>query len=104
MPGAAMCRVARIAATRPISAFASGSTGYPKGIRIAHWALAALLRDTVPRFGMGPDTRMLLNTSISFDVSLAEIGGTLAGGGALVVGGMRPLAAEQLTTTLDQTS
>jgi UDP-N-acetylmuramate--L-alanine ligase len=83
--------------------FTSGSTGYPKGVRIAQRALAALLRDTVPRFGIGPDTRMLLNTSISFDVSLAEIGGTLAGGGALVVGGMRPLAAERLAATLEET-
>lgn len=81
--------------------FTSGSTGYPKGIRLEHAALAALLRDVVPRFGLADEAvRMLLNTSISFDVSLAEIGGTLAGGGTLVVGGARPLAGERLAAAL----
>jgi UDP-N-acetylmuramate--L-alanine ligase len=82
--------------------FTSGSTGYPKGIRIDQRALAALLRDTVSRFDVGPGTRMLLNTSIGFDVSLAEICGTLAGGGALAVGGTRPLGGERLTDALER--
>ena len=76
--------------------FTSGSTGAPKGIRIGHAALFALLRDIGPRFGIGTDTRMLLNTSISFDVSVAELCATLATGGALVVGGLRPLVGERL--------
>lgn len=82
--------------------FTSGSTGYPKGIRIDHMALTALLHDTMERFGTGPGTRMLLNTSIGFDVSLAEICGTLAGGGALAVGGSRPLGGEHLTDALER--
>jgi UDP-N-acetylmuramate--L-alanine ligase len=82
--------------------FTSGSTGYPKGIRIDQAALAALLRDTVTRFEIRPGSRMLLNTSISFDVSLAEICGTLAGGGALAVAGTRPLGGERLTDALEQ--
>nr|WP_314070723.1 UDP-N-acetylmuramate--L-alanine ligase [uncultured Roseococcus sp.] len=81
--------------------FTSGSTGYPKGIRIDHAALAALLRDTVQRFGTGRGARMLLNTSISFDVSLAEICGTLASGGALSVAGARPLGGERLADALE---
>lgn len=82
--------------------FTSGSTGYPKGIRIDQAALAALLRDTVNRFDIGSGTRMLLNTSIGFDVSLAEICGTLAGGGALAVGGTRPLGGERLADAMEQ--
>lgn len=82
--------------------FTSGSTGFPKGIRIHHGALAALLRDTVKRFKICPGSRMLLNTSIGFDVSLAEICGTLAGGGALAVGGARPLGGEHLMKALEQ--
>lgn len=82
--------------------FTSGSTGYPKGIRIDQAALAALLRDTVARFGIRPGARMLLNTAIGFDVSLAEICGTLAGGGALLVGGTRPLGGERLADALAQ--
>jgi UDP-N-acetylmuramate--L-alanine ligase len=84
--------------------FTSGSTGYPKGIRIDHAALAALLRDTVGRFGLRPGERMLLNTSISFDVSLAEICGPLAGGSALAIAGSRPLGGERLADALAQTA
>lgn len=80
--------------------FTSGSTGYPKGIRIDHSALAALLGDGVPRFALGPGTRMLLNTSPSFDVSLAEICATLCGGAALAVAGTRPLGGGRLTDAL----
>ena len=82
--------------------FTSGSTGYPKGVRIDHCSLAGLLRDTVRRFGIGAGTRMLLNTSISFDVSLAEICGTLAGGGALAIAGARPLGGERLADALEE--
>lgn len=82
--------------------FTSGSTGYPKGIRIDQAALAALLGDTVNRFDIRPGARMLLNTSIGFDVSLAEICGTLAGGGALAVGGVRPLGGERLADAMEQ--
>ncbi len=81
--------------------FTSGSTGYPKGIRINQIALASLLGDTVGRFGIGPGMRMLLNTSIGFDVSLAEICGTLAGGGALAVASNRPLGGERLADALE---
>lgn len=82
--------------------FTSGSTGYPKGIRITQIALAALLDDTVARFGINPEARMLLNTSIGFDVSLAEICGALAGGGALAVASNRPLGGERLADALEQ--
>jgi len=82
--------------------FTSGSTGYPKGIRIDQAALAALLRDTVARFEIRPGARVLLNTSIGFDVSLAEICGALAGGGALAVAGTRPLGGERLADALAQ--
>ncbi|MEP2828086.1 UDP-N-acetylmuramate--L-alanine ligase [Parvibaculum sp.] len=82
--------------------FTSGSTGYPKGIQTSHMALAALLRDTVKRFEIRPGDRMLLNTSIGFDVSLAEICSTLSGGGALAAAGARPLAGEPLADTLEQ--
>lgn len=82
--------------------FTSGSTGYPKGVCIHQSALAALLRDTVTRFGLRPGARMLLNTSIGFDVSLAEICGTLAGGGALAVDGARPLGGGRLADALEQ--
>lgn len=82
--------------------FTSGSTGYPKGLRIAHGALAALLRDTTRRFATGAGCRMLLNTAIGFDVSLAEICGTLAGGGSLAVASARPLGGRRLSDAIER--
>jgi amino acid adenylation domain-containing protein len=65
--------------------YTSGSTGRPKGVAIPHGAAAALvhwMRDTVSdeeRAGA------LASTSVSFDVSVAEIWGTLCWGGRLVL-------------------
>jgi amino acid adenylation domain-containing protein len=65
--------------------FTSGSTGRPKGVMIRHRATAVLMhwmRETV-----ADDERacMLASTSVSFDVSVAEIFGTLCWGGTLVL-------------------
>jgi amino acid adenylation domain-containing protein len=65
--------------------FTSGSTGRPKGVPIRHESLVSLMEDIVPRFGIGRRTRGALNTSIGFDVSLAEIWAPLCGGGSLCV-------------------
>jgi amino acid adenylation domain-containing protein len=65
--------------------YTSGSTGRPKGVAIPHGAAAAFvhwMRDTVSdeeRAGV------LASTSVSFDVSVAEIWGTLCWGGRLVL-------------------
>ena len=63
--------------------FTSGSTGQPKGVAIRHGSLANLVAATRGLFGIDHRTRMALNTSISFDVSLGEIWMTLCGGGDL---------------------
>ncbi len=65
--------------------YTSGSTGRPKGATITHRAASTLvhwLRDTV-----GDEERagVLASTSVSFDVSVAEIFGTLCWGGRLVL-------------------
>ncbi|HYR07006.1 MAG TPA: amino acid adenylation domain-containing protein, partial [Longimicrobium sp.] len=65
--------------------FTSGSTGRPKGVMMRHAGAAALLhwmRGAVP----DEDRRAVLgSTSINFDVSVAEIFGTLCWGGTLVL-------------------
>src|SRR5205085_11122872 len=65
--------------------FTSGSTGRPKGVMIRHSSVVVLLhwlRETVT-----DDERrsVLFSTSINFDVSVAEVFGTLAWGGKLVL-------------------
>jgi amino acid adenylation domain-containing protein len=82
--------------------FTSGSTGEPKGVAVRHEALLHLVSDVIGRFNISPATRMVLNTSIGFDVSLAEIWMTLCGGGRLVVTGSRaPLVGERLAEFID---
>jgi UDP-N-acetylmuramate--L-alanine ligase len=83
--------------------FTSGSTGYPKGITIRHQALYRLIADITPRFHIGPKTRTVMNTSISFDVSLAEIWMTLCGGGQLNVSGSpKSMVGDRLGRFLDE--
>ncbi|HEV2735840.1 MAG TPA: amino acid adenylation domain-containing protein, partial [Longimicrobiaceae bacterium] len=65
--------------------FTSGSTGRPKGVMIRHSSVVVLLhwlRENVP-----DEDRAcaLFSTSVSFDVSVAELFGTLCWGGKLVV-------------------
>ncbi|HEU0078664.1 MAG TPA: amino acid adenylation domain-containing protein, partial [Longimicrobiaceae bacterium] len=63
--------------------FTSGSTGRPKGVMIRHSSTAVLLhwlREAVTDEERGA---VLASTSINFDVSVAEIFGTLCWGGTL---------------------
>jgi amino acid adenylation domain-containing protein len=65
--------------------FTSGSTGRPKGVMIRHSSTVVLLhwlRENVSDEERGA---VLFSTSINFDVSVAEIFGTLAWGGKLVL-------------------
>lgn len=65
--------------------FTSGSTGVPKGVMIGHRAAVNTLVDINERFGIGPGDRVLALSSLSFDLSVYDIFGTLAAGGAIVV-------------------
>ncbi|HEU0054698.1 MAG TPA: amino acid adenylation domain-containing protein, partial [Longimicrobium sp.] len=65
--------------------FTSGSTGRPKGVMIRHSSVVVLLhwlRETVTD---AERASVLFSTSINFDVSVAEIFGTLCWGGKLVL-------------------
>lgn len=63
--------------------YTSGSTGQPKGVVVEHGSVAALLAGTQRAYPLGPDDVVLHKTSISFDVSVWELFGWMAGGGAL---------------------
>jgi amino acid adenylation domain-containing protein len=65
--------------------FTSGTTGKPKGIRVAHRSLFNMLHDQAAFLGMGPGERVLQPFSLAFDASLLSIGTALVSGAAVVL-------------------
>ena len=65
--------------------YTSGSTGVPKGVMIAHQAAVNTVEDITARFGVGPGDRVLGLSSLSFDLSVYDIFGTLGAGATLVL-------------------
>ncbi|HEX2189683.1 MAG TPA: amino acid adenylation domain-containing protein, partial [Longimicrobiaceae bacterium] len=65
--------------------FTSGSTGRPKGVMIRHSSVAVLLHWLRETVSDEERASVLFSTSINFDVSVAEVFGTLAWGGKLVL-------------------
>ncbi|MDG4830626.1 amino acid adenylation domain-containing protein [Solwaraspora sp. WMMD1047] len=65
--------------------FTSGSTGQPKGVVIDHRGAANTVQDINARFRVGPSDRVLALSALSFDLSVYDVFGTLAAGGAVVV-------------------
>jgi UDP-N-acetylmuramate--L-alanine ligase len=83
--------------------FTSGSTGYPKGVAISCGSLLSLISNVANRFRISPNTRMALNTSISFDVSLAEIWMPLCGGGQIIISSSsKPLIGDRLADFIEE--
>lgn len=64
--------------------FTSGSTGLPKGVMIDHRGALNTCVDVNERFAVGPDDRVLALSSLSFDLSVWDVFGLLAAGGAIV--------------------
>jgi amino acid adenylation domain-containing protein len=64
--------------------FTSGSTGHPKGVVIDHRGAVNTILDLNHRFGVGSQDRVLALSSLSFDLSVYDIFGTLAAGGTIV--------------------
>ncbi len=65
--------------------FTSGSTGLPKGVMIDHRGALNTVLDVNRRFGVGPEDRVLALSALSFDLSVWDVFGTLAAGGAVVL-------------------
>jgi pyochelin synthetase len=61
------------------------STGVPKGVTMAHGAVANTLDDMVRRFGMSPQDRVFALSSLSFDLSVYDIFAPLSHGAAVVL-------------------
>ncbi|MCC5667070.1 amino acid adenylation domain-containing protein [Nostoc sp. CHAB 5784] len=65
--------------------YTSGSTGKPKGVMIDHQGAVNTILDINQRFGMTASDRILALSSLSFDLSVYDIFGILAAGGAIVI-------------------
>lgn len=66
-------------------AYTSGSTGNPKGVKIAYAGLANTIDQQIKMFGANGDTRFLWLLSQGFDASLSDIFVTLLSGGTLAI-------------------
>ncbi|MEL7355553.1 MAG: amino acid adenylation domain-containing protein [Cyanobacteria bacterium J06560_6] len=65
--------------------YTSGSTGMPKGVMIDHQGVVNTILDINQRFEVGPSDRIFALSSLSFDLSVYDIFGTLAAGATLVM-------------------
>ncbi len=65
--------------------YTSGSSGEPKGVMIDHRGAVNTIRDINRRFAVGPQDRVLALSALSFDLSIYDVFGILACGGAVVI-------------------
>ena len=65
--------------------YTSGSTGTPKGVMIDHQGAVNTILDINQRFGVGNCDLTFALSSLSFDLSVYDIFGTLAAGATLVI-------------------
>jgi amino acid adenylation domain-containing protein len=65
--------------------FTSGSTGVPKGVMIDHRGALNTVTDVNGSFGVGADDRIFALSALSFDLSVYDVFGPLAVGGAVVL-------------------
>ncbi|MFG6101410.1 amino acid adenylation domain-containing protein [Leptothoe sp. EHU-05/26/07-4] len=65
--------------------YTSGSTGMPKGVMINHRGAVNTILDINRRFNVSPSDRVFALSSLSFDLSVYDIFGVLAAGGAIVI-------------------
>jgi amino acid adenylation domain-containing protein len=65
--------------------YTSGSTGRPKGVMIDHQGAVNTILDINHRFQVGISDRILALSSLSFDLSVYDIFGSLAAGSTLVL-------------------
>ncbi|QEP42623.1 non-ribosomal peptide synthetase [Ectothiorhodospiraceae bacterium BW-2] len=65
--------------------FTSGSTGRPKGVMLPHRAVVNFITSMMREPGLYSTDRLLAVTTISFDIAVLELWGTLAAGGTIVL-------------------
>ncbi len=64
--------------------YTSGSTGEPKGVVVSHASAVNTVEDINERYAVGRADRVLAVSSLDFDLSVYDVFGLLAAGGAVV--------------------
>jgi amino acid adenylation domain-containing protein len=83
--------------------FTSGSTGEPKGVTVSHRAVGNVIDWVNRTFGVGERDRVLMVSSLCFDLSVYDIFGPLAAGGSVYVATDSELAdPERLVEALER--
>lgn len=82
--------------------FTSGSTGAPKGVMVSHRGMAALARDHVQRFALGPHDRILQFASFAFDCSVGDVVMSLTSGATHIVRPSDCISGEELGDLIDE--
>ena len=65
--------------------YTSGSTGQPKGVMLPHRGPVNTILDVNRRFGVTKKDRAICLSALNFDLSVYDVFGVLAAGGALVI-------------------
>lgn len=73
--------------------FTSGSTGTPKGVPIRHGNVSAYLSHVIPRYELGPGSRVSQTFGLTFDLSVFDMFAAWGSGATLVVPTRRDLMA-----------
>ncbi len=73
--------------------FTSGSTGAPKGVPIGQANVSAYLDHIVPRYELGPGSRVSQTFDLTFDLSVFDLFAAWGSGGCVVVPGRAELIA-----------
>lgn len=83
--------------------YTSGSSGKPKGVRVAHRGLLSVLQNQIQVFELSPGQNSLWLHSIAFDASISDIGTALLSGSQLcIIPGYTPTSSARLLEYVEQ--